>query len=523
MHLPITSIALLALALGLAPAALASSAEVEAAFHQPETADASVPAPKPTVWKEPKPDPLPSAESLNTITISNQEFTITKAGAVIAPGAKEMPQDGSSLVFQGSGGGGRKSSERLVVENCTFVMDFQGGNLKNWDEKRCAIFVKGYKEVIVRGCKFISKASPGDPERKIMASVGIYDCLQVLVEDCYFEGKTNWMRGHVTVYCSGPTTIRRCEVSGAPGSNACGGGFWIATGLGEGKIGVMHGDDPSLLMYPIGPVLIEDCYLHDQKGNQNTDAIYIQSAHTYLVRNTHVENWRTSDGMFDIGARDTANGKRQWKGGFLTNHGGIGVIEHCRFVNGFLKVSVGIAGGLIFRNNYCENVYLMPYIFDGGSWYILGCEFKDLPGPFITCSDKGMGGWTPREGMLINGAKMVWGNNIIRMKAPPAVILANRPLNEVFLADYNIYDFTAPPQKWAVAKGGGAEDCATFADWQERTNNDRHSVLGRQTLDIFSRVDPATLQLPGGIPMKFGPVETGLTGKVGPRGASAAR
>ncbi|RMD85160.1 MAG: hypothetical protein D6820_00280, partial [Lentisphaerae bacterium] len=345
-------------------------------FHQPITAqNGEDPFRKRDVkFVEPSPLNLPSKEELTTYRVADRTYHIKQ----IAPeswtwsqteeGKKKMLSDGiavyenpnQALYFHGTGGGGRRSRERLIVENCTFVIDYQKGNFKKWDDKRCAIRVQGFREVLIRNCIFIVANDPDDPVRKTCGSIVAYDCLKVQVENCFFEGLTTWFRGHVLVFCCGPTWIRNIEVRGARRNDQyiSGGGIWVATGVGEGKIGWVHQRDPEMMIYPAGPALIENCWIHDQKGKSNTDGIYVQSIHPFLIRNCKVENWMM-DSLLDVGFRDTAGHK--YKGKVLVNHGSIGVIENCEFSGGFLKNSVGAAGGIVWRNNLMKDIWFMPY------------------------------------------------------------------------------------------------------------------------------------------------------------------
>ena len=326
-----------------------------------------------------------------------------------------------TLYFKGSGRGGRESKERLIIEDCTFIVDFQHGDFTKWDALRSAVYVEGYREVIVRRSTFISRGKYEDPPRKTNASFTAYDCEHVLVEDCTFEGLTNWMRGHVLVYCCGPTTIRRVEIKGCRQHItdksgqvrevfASGGGIWVANGMGESKIGSLHANEADLRMYPSGPLVIEDCHVHHQTGRENNDGIYIQSIHPFVVRNPTVEHWKT-DALMDLGFRDSLG--KSFSKVKLANHGAMGLVENCRFAGGYLKVSVGAGGGIVMRNNVFEDVYLMPYVFDGGHWYVLNNRFEKVTGPVISGRDGRTTGWAPKEGMFMRGSQMIWRNNPI--------------------------------------------------------------------------------------------------------------
>jgi hypothetical protein len=532
MRLPrfATAVHRLLLACALGASALSAAVPGERPFHAPITREAVDYTPMPQTWSEPRRLGLPSAEQLATVEIRDRTFHIkrvsprakldaaTRAAAAATPGGLAVhEQDDEALFFLGSGGGGRFSGERLVVENCTFVIDFEQGDFEAWDPRRSAIFVEGYKEVVIRNSVFLSKATPFDPMRKVIASVTAYDCLRVEVEDCYFEGRTIGWRGHLNIFCCGPTSIRNVEVNGL---DRAAGGIWVATGVGEGKIGWVHQDAPEKMIYPAGPLLIENCWVRDQKGNENSDGIYVQSIQPYLIRNTKVENWGPDDSLIDVGFRDTAGKTHGRKP--LANHGGLGLIEHCEFAKGYIKDSVGIAGGLVFRHNLLrDGAWFFPYVFDGGSWFVVSNEFRDQTGVIVSGRNNQLSGWTPKEGMFANGSQMVLFNNLVRGKpgvAPRALFVAGAapgPLKEVIRSDYNAYAFDTPPAVWGLEPKDETK-YTTLEDWRAATGNDRHSVFGPAAdLGAFAKVPPDTLTLPGGIPMRFGPFKAGLTGPVG--------
>lgn len=512
-------------------------------FHPPLTADQPETTPRQVQWQEPPALALPSAEELKTVTVKGRTFHITKVskGSEVIFSKKpeekaKLAQEGvaiyeaedEALFFNGTGGGGRKSAERLIVEDCVFTIDFQEGNFVLWDPRRSAIYVRGYKEVLVRNCIFISTARLSDPVRKVQASLNIEDCVRVQVEDCYFEGLTNWMRGHVTIFASGQVSIRRCEVAGMRQGNnlVCGGGLWVANGIGEGKLGSPpHAGDPELLMYPSGPLLIEDCWVHDQKGSYNTDGIYVQSIHGFLIRNTKVENWQ-EDSLIDIGFRDSARGT--YEGKPLVNHGALGLIEHCEFAKGYLKDSVGAGGGIIVRHNLIRDAWIFPYIFDGGSWWVIGNEFTDLSGVIVSGYNDQTSGWVPKEGMLIGGSRLYFYNNRFETRAgaaAPALFVSTpipeAPLKGNIIADYNVYDLKGEPALFGDDRAIG-QKYGTFEEWQKGTGNDTHSLVGGESLAKFASVDPGAVKLPGGFKAEFGEVKAGLTGPVGPRPEIAA-
>jgi hypothetical protein len=381
-----------------------------------------------------------------------------------------------SLYFRGSGRGGRESRERLIIEDCTFIMDFQEGDFGRWDARRSAIYVEGFAEVIVRNCTFVSRGRRDDPPRKTNASLTVYDSVRVQIEDCTFQGKTNWMRGHITVFCCGPTTIRGVNIVGTreedPQGNevfTSGGGIWVANGLGEGKIGTLHDDDPDLMIYPSGPLLIEDCTIRNQTGRDNTDAIYVQSIHPFLIRNCRVENWRT-DALLDLGFRDTLG--KTHRGEPLTNHGAMGVVERCHLAGGFVKVSVGAGGGIVMRDNTFDDVWLMPYAFDGGNWFVKNNRFVNVTGPLVSGRDSRTSGWAPSEGMFLRGSKLVWRNNTIEASdTPPATLFVPNPNGpsdyDPLDTDVDLRTFPPAPQPAAetaleslpqsLRRGGGLE------------------------------------------------------------------
>ncbi len=527
---PAPVLTFLLFACGLAASALSGAVPGERPFHQPITLDAPDFTPRPQVWEEPRRLGLPSAEQLHTVEIRDRVFQIkrvsprakldraTRDAVANTPGGlavHENPEE--ALFFLGSGGGGRFSSERLIIENCTFIIDFEEGDFESWDPRRSAVYVEGYKEVIVRNSVFISKATPFDPMRKVIASVTAYDCLRVEVEDSYFEGRTIGWRGHLNIFCCGPTSIRNVEVNGL---DRAAGGIWVATGVGEGKIGWVHQDAPEKMIYPPGPLLIENTWVRDQKGNENSDGIYIQSVQPYLIRNTKVENWGPDDSLIDVGFRDTAG--KTHGGRPLANHGGLGLIEHSEFAKGYIKDSVGIGGGLVFRYNLLrDGAWFFPYVFDGGSWFVVSNEFRDHTGVIVSGRNNQLSGWTPREGMFINGSQMVLFNNLVRGRpgvAPRALFVAGAapgPLKDVIRSDFNAYAFDTPPAVWGL-EPGDRERYATLEDWRAATGNDRHSILAPDAnVTAFASVPPETLTLPGGIPMRFGPFRAGLTGPVG--------
>ncbi len=471
-------------------------------------------------WREPNVPELPTAEALRTVTVRGRTFEITGVhpDANGAPGLALHEPGDRALYFTGTGGGGLRSGERLIVEDCTFVLDFREGDFARWDARRCAVFVQGYREVLVRRCRFVSRGGRDDPARKTNASVTCYDCLRVQIEDCSFAGKTNWMRGHVTVFCCGPTRVRRVEVSGIPdeAGGVCGGGVWIANGLGEGKIGTLHADEPELMLYPSGPAVIEDCHIRDQRGRHNADGIYIQSIHNYVIRNCKVSDWG-KDALVDVGFRDTS--VRRWRGRRLRNHGSMGLIEHCEFAGGFLKDSVGAGGGLIFRGNLLRNCWLMPYIFDGGGWWVVGNAFVEQSVPVLSGFDGATGGWGPV--MFANGSRAFVYGNLVRTSAerpPAALYVANKhpdtPLTEHVVADWNAYDLAGEPRYFArdVAAGKTWPD---FAAWRQSTCRDRHSVAADAIPPAFRAA--GAIPLPGGLTFRPGPIKPGLTGPVGPR------
>lgn len=508
--------------------------EIRARLHPPVTAPAEATqeqifAPQPYVYVEPAPLALPSTADLKTITIRDREYVIRKTPWRPGVTPEQRKAEGvawydkldEALFFQGSGGAGLNSKERLIVENCTFVLDYQEGDFDKWDVGRCAIRVEGYNEVLIRNCVFVSKTTKEQEIRRTVASIVAYDCQKVQIEECFFAGRTTGWRGHVLVFCCGPTSIRNIEVRGTRQGDqwACGGGIWVASGVGEGKIGYVHQDEPELMIYPPGPLLIENAWIHDQTSRENNDGIYIQSVQPFLVRNSKLSNWR-DDALMDVGFRDSAG--KGWPAGKLVNHGGMGIVENCEFVKGasksFLKNSVGAAGGIIFRNNVLRDIWVMPYIFDGGTWYFVGNEFVDLSGPAI-CGDDGRGGgWEP--GMLRDGSRMVFLNNLFQVRAGAKLSSLIRSKNAVampkgLVMDYNVYDLNGGAVgAWLVddAQKTGAK---TWEEWKKLSGSDAHSIVGSQTLKAFRSVSPDALKLPGGIPMKFGPVKAGLLGPVG--------
>lgn len=513
-----------------------SDADITARLRPPKVLETESFAIEPNIYTEPAPLALPSTEALETITIRDQDFVIT----AVAPGSdillSKKPEDhetakaglalhagdGTNLVFKGTGGAGLRSKERLIVENCTFVIDFQKGNFGLWDARRCAIYVDGYKEVLIRNCVFVSKALKTDPERKVNASVYIQDSVRVQIEDCYFEGMSNWMRGHVTVYACGPTSIRRVEVSGQKqGTNlAAGGGIWVGNGIGEGKLGApIHADQPELMIYPSGPLLVESCNVHDQRGVSNADGIYVQSIHPFLIRNCRVDNWM-DDSLIDVGFRDSARGTHQGKP--MANHGAVGVIENCEFGKGYIKDSVGAGGGVVFRNNVMRDAWFFPYIFDGGSWLVIDNRIEELGGPMISGYNYGTRGWAAPEGMLINGSKFFFFRNFIASKPDstlPALFVSPpnpaSPLKGAIVSDSNAFHFPIAPMLWAEDRAVSRTD-RTLADWQTATGNDRTSTLASKRTDPVPTLSELPVSLPPGVPPLPAGQPVGLVGPVGP-------
>ena len=494
------------------------------ALHEPPTFDSMITTPRAVPWVEPKPLNLPSDEKLTTITVKGKTYDITKTAPRAKAGQELVAlydKSDEALYFRGSGRGGLESKERLVVEDCTFIIDFQEGNFEEWDARRGAIFVEGFKEVLVRNCVFISKARGKDPERKVIGSFIAYDCVNVQVEDCYFEGRSVGYRGHVLVFGCGPTTIRNVEINGR-GDTA--GGIWVATGVGEGKIGWPHEKEPELMIYPPGPLLVENAWVHDQKGKENSDGIYVQSVQPYLLRNCRVNEWGPDDSLLDVGFRDT--GRSKYKGKFLGNHGGLGMIENCEFGDGWVKSSVGLGGGLIFRRNLMQKAWFFPYDFDGGSWYVVGNKWTELSTVIVSGRNGQTDGWTPKEGMFANGSKMYLFNNLFQRSAAKSLAALYvggakpGPLQEVIVADYNIYALPTPPKTWAIASSGEAGDYKTLEAWRAATGNDKNSVLGAGSLDQFKNAPADAVTLPGGVAMQWGEAKVGLTGPVGVQNAA---
>ncbi len=495
-------------------------------LHPPLSVEERDNTPRPYTYVAPQPPDLPTEAELETVVISNRNYEITKASPKSAgPGRNSpMPQGAvaaheeldEALFFKSGAGSGLKSRERLVIENCTFTMDFQEGDFSRWDTRRSAICVIGYREVVIRNCVFISKGRKGDPDRKTQSSINLEDCALVEIEDCYFEGMTNWMRGHVTVFYCGPTAIRRCEIAGQRQANnwISGGGIWVGNGIGERKFGTpIHADEPELMIYPSGPLLVEDCWIHDQYGRLNTDAIYIQNAHPFLIRNSRIENWK-EDALIDVGFRDSAQGKYQDKP--LANHGAVGVVENCEFADGHLKDSVGAGGGVVIRNSVMRNAWIWPYVFDGGSMWIVNNRFLDMEGVVVSGYEKETGGWVPREGMLINGSKVHLYENFIETKGAPPALYVSTPVPESplvgnIVADRNVYALAqGAPALFADDRAVKRQD-ATLEDWRTATGNDKDSVLADSADALKSE---NAVPLPGKIP----PLDTkpGLTGPVGP-------
>lgn len=499
-------------------------------LHPPLTAAEQNFTPRPFEYVEPAPLNLPSDEELTTTTVKGREYHIKRvpAGAYDkereVKGAQIYENGEEALYFRGTGGSGKYSKERLIVEDCTFVIDFEegtfpGGDFKDWDTRRGAIVVEGYKEVIIRNCVFVSRATKYDPIRKVTGSVIANYCLKVQIDNCYFEGQTLGWRGAILAWGCGPTEITNTEIAGAKqgDSYALGGGIWA--GHGE-KIAWTHNGDTDMMIYPNGPMRIENVHVHDQHGKENTDGIYLQSIQPYLIRNTRVENWKGQDSLFDVGFRDTFQG---FKGERFINHGAVGVIEHCYFGDGYLKSSVGLAGGMIFRYNVLHDAWIFPYVFDGGSWYTLGNRFEDMTGVIVSGRNAQLGGWTPGEGMFIRGSKMVLrGNTFINKEGVtlPTLYVNNRPtspLKDAIDSDYNTYRFDPMPKVWATDQA--LEKQYTMQEWRAM-GKDVHSITAPRdhpergsTLLVMPK-EP--MPLPGGLTYDMTKqVEPGLTGEVG--------
>jgi hypothetical protein len=511
----LTSLAVFALA------AFPFAAIAEARFAAPATQPGVSTTPIVRPYVEPTPLHLPSEEPLDTISIKGKTYTINKLSEATRGIAEARKQPGWAGLYQhadataaitliSKAAGGRVSSDRLVVEDCTFVIDFTEGDFEQWEPMRAAIYVEGFKEVVVRNCVFISKARGRDPLRKVVGSIVAYDCLNLKVDNCYFEGRTTGWRGHVLAFCCGPTHISNVEVNGR-GDAA--GGIWLATGIGEGKLGWMHADKPELMIYPAGPALIENSFIHDQKGKENSDGIYVQSIHPFLIRNCRVDNWG-DDSLIDVGFRDTAPNK--YDGETLVNHGYIGVVERSEFTRGWIKSSVGLGGGLVFRGNRVgEGAWMFPYVFDGGSWWVVGNRFDPLTGVIVSGKNAQTDGWTPKEGMFIRGSQMKLFSNEFATRdgaAPtkPLFVAGAKPgpLGEAIRSDYNHYAMQLP-KVWASDVAG---DITSIEEWRRATKNDVNSIVGAGSL---ADLRAAPIDLPGGITFTPGAVTTGLTGPVG--------
>jgi len=492
-------------------------------LHPPLTAAAPDFEPRPYRYREPAPLDLPSDADLRTTVVEGRHFHIKRppAGAYDpareTEGARIFENEEEALYFRGTGGSGRESRERLIVRDCTFVIDFEpgdhpGGNFGKWDPRRGAIVVEGYREVVIENCVFVSRATKHDPIRKITGSIVANYCLKVRINQCYFEGASLGWRGHILVWGGGPTEITNVEIAGARQGTtfAMGGGIWVAHGE---KIGWTHGGNPGEMIYPNGPLRIENVHIHDQQGRQNTDGIYVQSIQPYLIRNSRVENWKGQDSLIDVGFRDTFQG---FRGERLINHGAIGVIEHCHFGDGYVKSSVGLAGGLIFRHNVMHNAWMFPYVFDGGDWYVLGNQFEEMTGVIVSGRNAQLDGWTPGEGMFARGSRMhLYGNAFSNRvgKQLPALYVNNNPkspLDRVIVADHNAYRFDPMPRSWAIDQA--MDRRYSLADWRA-TGNDRHSVVGP---DASAPAPMPPLDLPGGLRYDMTEaIEPGLTGPVG--------
>ena len=493
-------------------------------FSLPQNSDERDYTPAAQIWFEPEAIQLSDRPAPHTVLVRDRQYhlkqTVSKETSGQAGAHFEDAE--TALHFRSESNTGRSAPERLVIDNCTFLIDFQRGNLEDWNPLRSAIHVEGYGEVLIRNCAFAVVSKDSDPIRKTIASIYATDCLKVQIEDCHFQGRTLGFRGHLTLFGCGPTSIRNCEIDGLGGMA---GGIWVATGVGEGKIGWPHQKDPSKMIYPAGPVLIENCHVHHQKSKQNSDGIYLQSVGPYLIRNTKFDSWGPDDSLLDVGFRDSAS--RSYGGKPMTNHGRLGMVERCEFSNGWLKSTVGLGGGLIFRQNKLSNAWIFPYFFDGGSWYLLGNEWEDMDRVAISGRMNQTDGWTPKEGLAANSSKFfIYNNRFGKTKGKLDAVYvggaAPGPLADVIVADFNHYAFD-DPKAWALAsQGEEPKNFPTFENWRKSTGNDRNSVLGRGSRRDFTGAR-LPFELPGGIPMEFGELESGLTGPVGLADPSAIR
>lgn len=473
---------------------------------------------------------IPSDLPLETTEVRGKTFRIHSPAKELegeaAPGLA-VQREGETLFFKGTGGGGVKSKERLVVEDCVFIMDLRQRKFDRWNPRRAALAVEGYQEVVVRNCVFINKGHEDDRKNKIAANLSLNDCARVRIENCYSESYSRPWMGQIFVFGCGPTSIRGVEIAGSRqrARRLVGTGIMAATGAGEGKLSVAGPADRALAIYPPGPLRIEDCYIHDESGAQNSDGIYVQSVRPYLIRNCRIENW-TSDSLIDAGFRDSA-GRKGIDGKPLANHGGLGMIEQCELARGHVKDSVGLGGGLIFRRNVLRDAWLFPYAFDGGTWFVIDNAFLDMSGVIISGFERQTMGWAPKEGMLARGSKAAFYGNLFRNQLGavlPALYVSTpvpgTALTDIIAADYNAYALDPPPAAWADDRSAGKK-YATLAEWREGTGNDRHSTAGPDA--ALGKIPPDAVALPGGIAADFGKEKRGLTGPVGVSEALAAK
>lgn len=508
---------LLLLSSGQVSAEMKFDALPERRAFPPSVLNSYVPEPRPSQWKEPPRLSLPSDEKLFTTWVTNRTFHLVRVGDdsahhlrlrakadkgelvegfdanaayIYAESDSEVP------VFLGSGQAGRFSNERLVVDGCTFIMDFQEGDFGRFDPLRSGLYVEGYREVVVRNCAFLSLSYPTDPLRKTTSSLYAADCVRVSIENCWFGGRTIGWRGHINLWGCGPSEIRHVEIDGL---GQAAGGIWVATGVGEGKIGFPHDRsvDPSRTLYPPGPLRIENCWIHDQKGKENSDGVYVQSVRPFLIRNCRIENWR-DDSLIDMGFRDTS---RRWKSGFLPNHGGLGIVEHCQFSNGLIKPSVGLAGGIVFRKNVLRNSWFFPYAFDGGSFFVVDNRIDPMARVLVSGRNGQVKGWTPPEGMLAQGGHLYFvSNHVVSVSRPVALFVAGAkpgPVADVIRSCANQYSFSEAPTHWAIEHDGRRW---TREEWQSKTGNDdvksEEAVL-TAFLDALPKCIPPSTNPPG--------------------------
>lgn len=349
--------------------------------------------------------------------------------------------------------------ERVVIEDCEIDLRFPAKHFGN-----VGIFIFACKDVTLRNVRVRGLTDGAEAS----GGIRIFDADQTLIEDCSIQGSFD--RENLELRDCGPATIRRVESRGRRVGDGyrSGSGIWVANGRGESKLLPANPDRPR---YPSRGLRIEDCVVADCTGTANKDGIYIQSIRDFIVRRCRVENWR-HDGLVDVGFRDTK--------GDRPNHGGTGRFEDCDFHAGYLKVTVGAAGGITFRNCRSRGVSYVPYFFDGGTVYFEKCVFDGFadaawvgnPNAFAVNQQ---GDWLPDPQDTYGRSSVTRFNDcdFRDRELREAFLLGNpkHPFVRFFAGDRNTYDL--PNLKVFARDVTGV--IPSFAEWRRRTGNDRNS------------------------------------------------